>query len=59
MPGSVHAFATMRAPWPGLAASVIAMRSVISAFDTMPLAASRSRTADQQLLAVGLQDVHG
>ena len=43
--GSVQAFATMRAPWPGLAASVIAMRSAISGVVTSPLAASRSRTA--------------
>src|SRR5579859_4744224 len=39
----------MRAPWPGLAASVTAMRSLISALVTSPLAASRSRTATSSL----------
>src|ERR1700722_8411893 len=43
--GSVHAFATIRAPWPGLALSVLAIRSAISAGDAMPFAASTLRNA--------------
>src|SRR5579872_6424281 len=35
----------MRAPWPGLALSVMAMRSAISAGEAMPFAASSPRTA--------------
>src|SRR5579863_141994 len=35
----------MRAPCPGFAASVVAIRSASSALDVMPFADSRSRTA--------------